>query len=161
MIFLPPPAIAPAIQRLPPLSFLGFQAGMPLTDAVSRIRACRGTLTCRPTTDPRMRDCTGILPRVGETSFQLLISSVHDSAAVIVLSLTGATGVARWVADLTREFGRPNHRQQGTQSSWQWIRDRKMLRVAERSAAGRREASVTLTHGPLLDGLGPTERQRP
>jgi hypothetical protein len=155
MLFLPPPITAPAPQSLPPLSFLGFQAGMPVSEAVSRIRASRGTLICRSTTDPRLRDCTGQLPRAGQpSSFQLLISSVHDSAAVIVLSLTGATSVSRWVTELTREFGRPNRRQQGTQSSWQWIRDRKMLRVTERSTGGRREASVTLTHGPLLDGLG-------
>jgi hypothetical protein len=155
MFFQPPPAVAPAVQSLPPLSFQGFQAGMPVADAVSRIRANGGGLTCKSTTDARMRDCTGQMPRAGQSPpFQVLLSSVHDSAAVIVLSLAGATGVSRWVADLTRQFGRPNYRQRGTQSSWQWIRNRRMLRVAERKSGATREASVTLTHGPLLDGLG-------
>lgn len=152
---MPPPIIAPAVQPPPPLSFLGFRAGMPVANAGSLIRAARGMLSCKPTTDSRMRECTGQLPRAGSpVPFDVLISSVQDSSAVIVLSLRGGAGVSRWVADLTRRFGRPNQRQQGTQSSWQWIRDQKMLRVVERRAGGSREASVTLTHGPLLDGLG-------
>ncbi|HEV8598354.1 MAG TPA: hypothetical protein VGQ69_03255 [Gemmatimonadales bacterium] len=155
MIITPPPVVAPAAQALPPLSFLRFRAGMPVSEAGSLIRASRGILVCKATSDSRMRECTGRLPRPGlSTVFEVLISSVHDSSAVIVFSLRGGAGVSRWVTDLTRQFGRPNHRQQGNQSSWQWIRDRKMLRVVERRTGGTRETSVTLTHGPLLDGLG-------
>ena len=155
MIFLPPAVVAPAPQALPPLSFLGFRAGMPVADAGALIRAARGMLVCKATSDSRMRDCTGQLPRSGATApFEVLISSVKDSSAVMVFSVQGSAGVPRWVAELTRQFGRPNHRRQGGQSSWQWIRDRKMLRVVERKSGASREASITLTHGPLLDGLG-------
>jgi hypothetical protein len=155
MIISPPPVVVPAVQTLPPLSFLGFRAGMPVHEAGSLIRAARGMLVCKATTDSRMRDCTGQLPQSELTTpFEVLISSVQDSSAVIVFSRRGGPSVSRWVADLTRKFGRPNQKQQGSQTSWQWIRDRKMLRVVERRAAGGREASVTLTHGPLLDGLG-------
>lgn len=154
MFALPPAVLAPAPQALPPLSFLGFHAGMPVADAGSVLRGGRGYLSCKETTDRRMRECTGELPRQqGAAPFQVLISSVHDSAAVIVISVRGV-GVSRWVTELSRQFGRPNQRQQGNQSTWQWIRDRKMLRVIERRSGTVREASITLTHGPLLDGLG-------
>jgi hypothetical protein len=161
MIISPPPVVAPAGQTLPPLSFLGFRAGMPVREAGSLIRAARGMLVCKTTTDSRMRDCTGQLPQADVAApFEVLISSVQDSSAVIVFSLRGGAGASRWVAELTRRFGRPNLKQQGSQTTWQWIRERKMLRVVERRGAGGREASVTLTHGPLLDGLGTPPSQQ-
>jgi len=164
IIASPPPISASHIQALPPLSFLGFRAGMPVTEAVSLIRKSKGALTCKATADSRMRDCTGRVstPETG-TPLELLISSVHDSAAVIVFSLHGGTGpVARWVAALTTQFGRPNRQQHpGGRSSWQWIRARTMLRVAQRGSGPQAEASITLTHGPLLDGLGPAQSKRP
>ena len=160
----PPPISAPHAQALPPLSFLGFRAGMPVTEAVSLIRASRGTLTCKATADSRMRDCTGRVstPETG-TPLELLISSVRDSAAVIVFSLHGGTGpVAKWVSALTTQLGRPNRQQHpGGRSSWQWIRAGTMLRVAQRGSGPQAEASITLTHGPLLDRLGPVQSKRP
>ena len=160
----PPPISAPHAQALPPLSFLGFRAGMPVSEAVSLIRAAKGALTCKATADSRMRDCTGrIATQETGTPLELLISSVHDSAAVIVFSLHGGTGpVTRWVSGLTTQFGRPNRLQRpGGRSSWQWIRAGTMLRVAQRGSGQQAEASITLTHGPLLDGLGPAQSKRP
>lgn len=162
--FLLPAALAPAPQTPSPLSFQGFQAGMPVRDAVAHIRGSAGSLSCKPTLDWRMRDCTGQVTLAGlRAPFDVLISSIHDSAAVIVLSTRSADRLAApWVARLTEELGRPNQqRQPGGASSWQWIRAGKMLRVIERKSAGRWETSVTLTHGPLLDGLGPTQKQKP
>jgi hypothetical protein len=161
-LFVPPPVIAPAVQN-PPLSFNGFRAGMPLADAADRVKRLTGVLRCRATLDWRMRDCTGALKLPDLLPAEILISSVRDSAAVIVFSLHGTSKLASpWVAALTRDFGIPNHQgRPGRQQSWQWIRAGTMLRVAERKSAGGWETSVTLTHGPLLDGLGPTQHKPP
>ena len=143
-------------QELPPLSFFGFRAGMPVTQANAHIRSNRGTLSCRNSSDPRIRECTGSLPHQGVTGpLEVLISSVHDSAAVIVLSGRPPPQVARtWIEDLTLDFGRPNHvAVPESQHTWQWIRRGKMLRVIVRIPRDSIEASVVLTHGPLLDGL--------
>ena len=162
-LVIPPPAIAPAPQALP-LSFLGFRAGMAIVDAVALIRDAKGALTCKATADWRMKDCTGrMLSPETASPLQILISSVHDSAAVIVLSLpSGTPPVARWVTSLSAQFGRPNRQQHpGGRSSWQWIRAGTMLRVAQRGAPPPAEASVTLTPGPLLDRRGPVQSKRP
>lgn len=134
-----------------------------MAEAVARIKASGGTLTCKATLDWRMRDCTGSLKLPALPLLEVLVSSVHDSAAVIVLSLHGTAELAsHWVAALTRSFGNPNHHgRPGGRAGWQWIRAGTMLRVAERKLAGAWETSVTLTHGPLLDGLGPTQRKPP
>jgi hypothetical protein len=148
--------LAVLTQELPPLSFFGFQAGMPVAQASAHIRSNRGTLTCRNSSDPRIRECTGALPLQGLTGpLQVLISSVHDSAAVIVLSARPPAELARtWIEDLTLDFGRPNHAAvPESQHTWQWIRRGKMLRVIVRIPRDSVEASVVLTHGPLLDGL--------
>ena len=144
------------VQDLPPLSFLGFSAGMPVTQASAHIRSNQGTLNCRNSSDPRIRECTGSLPHQGVTGpLEVLISSVHDSAAVIVLSGRPPAELARtWIEDLTLDFGRPNHLAvPESQHTWQWIRRGKMLRVIVRIPRDSLEASVVLTHGPLLDGL--------
>jgi hypothetical protein len=143
-------------QELPPLSFFGFRAGMPVTQASAHIRSNRGTLSCRNSSDPRIRECTGSLPHQGVTGpLEVLISSVHDSAAVIVLSGRPPPQLARtWIEDLTLDFGRPNHvAVPESQHTWQWIRRGRMLRVIVRIPRDSIEASVVLTHGPLLDGL--------
>lgn len=143
-------------QELPPLSFFGFRAGMPVTQASAHIRSNRGTLICRNSTDPRIRECTGSLPHQGVNGpLEVLISSIHDSAAVIVLSGKPPAELARtWIEDLTLDFGRPNHvAVPESQHTRQWIRRGKMLRVIVRIPRDSLEASVVLTHGPLLDGL--------
>jgi len=154
-----------AAQPAASLSFSGFTAGMPMPEARARIsQAASGSLSCRTTIDWRMRDCTGrVQPAPSEAPFNVLISSIHDSAAVIVLSLRGTDRAAsRWVASLTATFGVPELRKHPDGSArWQWVRARKMLRVVERRSGGGWETSVTLTHGPLLDGLGPIETKRP
>lgn len=161
----PPPAVQAALrQALPPLAFSGFRAGMPLPEARKLIQEAGGTLNCRPTSDPRMRDCTGALPlKRGERPLGLLISSIHDSAAVIVLSARALASIsATWVGPLITQFGQPNRDSRpGGRKSWQWIRRSQMLRVVERKSGPWFEASGTLTDGPLLDGLGPPEKKKP
>lgn len=161
--FPPPPApvFALSAQRLPPLSFAGFQARMPLADAQSLSARAGGTLACQDSTDPRIRECEGTMPLQGlERPFALLISTVRDSASVIVLTASIGDSEARtWVQSLTQVFGRPNYKKEaGQQETWQWIRRGQMLRLALRRAGSELETSVTLTDGPLLDGLGPAKR---
>jgi hypothetical protein len=156
--------LAVVSQDLPPLSFHGFRAGMPVRQATALIESIRGQLTCRASTDARMRECTGFIPERGVTGpLAVLISSVHDSAAVIVLSGTPPADLARtWIEDLAIDFGRPDYSAApATQHTWQWVRRGRMLRVIVRNPGDTLETSVTLTHGPLLDGLGPPERKKP
>lgn len=137
---------------------------MPLTDARALITSAGGNLVCRPTSDSRLRECNGSMPYRNLTApFQVLISSVRDSAAVIVLSGAPSEADSRgWIASLTTEFGTPNQeRQPGTRGSWQWIRRRQMLRVVLRSPRGGAATAITLTDGPLLDGLGGIATKKP
>ena len=164
----PPPAavLAPAAQRLPPLSFLGFRAGMPLAELRSLVRTSGGAFHCKATSDARMRECNGSLV-IGQEpegqTLRVLIASIRDSGAVIVLSghPTGAA-LERWVGSLTEEFGTPRRETgPGMQVSWEWIRRGQKLVVVERRDEVGRAGSVTLTDGPLLDGLGPFKRKGP
>ncbi|HEV8355301.1 MAG TPA: hypothetical protein VGQ17_00875, partial [Gemmatimonadales bacterium] len=88
----PPPPRAPIVAeaaQLPPLGFLGFRAGMAMAELRSLVQGASGRLGCKATSDPRMRECTGSFP-LGEEPVRLqvgvLVSAVHDSAAVIVLT---------------------------------------------------------------------------
>jgi hypothetical protein len=148
------------------LSFLGFRAGMPVAQARSLIRAAGGSLDCRATSDPRIRECNGFLPTRQEPpreSVRLLVSSVRDSAAVIVVSRTPTeSDISGLISALTAEFGTPNRQVgPGAQASWEWIRRGQKLVVAQRREDIRSASSVTLIDGPLLDGLGPPRRKAP
>ncbi len=162
-ILIPPPppapaAIAIAAQQLPPLAFVGFRAHMPMSEAHALVTSAGGSLICKATTDPRLRECTGNLPfpQIAQP-FKLLISSVRDTAAVIVLTAAVRQADTKdWVRALTQDFGTPNYKPQpGVSESWQWIRKGQMLRIVQRISGGALEAAVTLTDGPLLDALGP------
>ncbi len=160
----PPVAVAPAAQKLPPLSFAGFRAALPLAAAKDLIAASGGKLECKPSSDPRMRECTGSMPFATlDKPIEILVSAVKDSAAVIILTCypTQAT-VTGWVAALTEDFGVPkNESQPGVQGSWLWVRRGQMMRVVERASHGALQAVINLTDGPLLDGLGPPQRKKP
>lgn len=161
--FAPPPLplhqlIAVAIQRLPPLSFVGFRAHMPMNEARALAASAGGSVTCKHTTDPRLRECTGVMPFPKVIPpFRLLISSVRDTAAVVVLTANvKESDVREWARALTQDFGTPNHRTEYPVSeTWQWIRQGQMLRLIQRKGGGILETAVTLTDGPLLDALGP------
>jgi hypothetical protein len=152
--------------QLPALSFLGFRAGMPVAQARALIRAAGGSLECRMTSDPRMHECNGFLPilqQAARETVSVLVSSVRDSAAVIVVSRhRGADEPTGLVATLTADFGTPNRQVgPGAQASWEWIRRGQKLVVAQRREENRLASSVTLTDGPLLDGLGSPKLKGP
>ena len=162
---LPPPIVA-EVAQLPPLRFLGFRAGMALAEVHSLVRGSGGRLGCRATSDPRMRECNGSFD-LGEGPVRLhvsvLVSAVHDSAAVIVLSThPSESALEGWVAGLTADLGTPNVRHgPGMEASWEWIRQSRKLVISERKENDRLTGSVTFTDGPLLDGLGPPKRKGP
>ena len=157
--------LASALQTLPPVGFLGFSPGMPVSRAAALIRSSHGTLSCRGSSDARIRECTGVLPYPGlDRPLEVLISSINDSAAVIVFSGRPKQEVARsWALDLTRNLGEPRQslRQPGAQVIREWIKRGRMIRLVERNPGGSRETSITLTHGPLLDGLPPPKTRAP
>ena len=157
-------AIAASTQQPPPLTFFGFRAGMAMAEARSLITKLGGSLSCKKTSDSRLRECTGSMPFPGLVRpFAVLVSSVRDSVGVMVLSTNIREGDTRaWVRALTQDFGKPNYRMdRGTRESWQWIRRGQMLRVVMQRPGVHFETAVTLTHGPLLDALGPPENKKP
>jgi hypothetical protein len=145
----------------PFLEFRGLQVGVPIPDLRSRVRDLAGTLSCRPSRDPRMDECTGsarLAP--GGPQFSLIVSSVRDSAAVIIL--TGGAPrdtVADWAESIGWVQGRVSPRNRGPQRIWQWVRYRQMLRLIHRQEGSGNVLTVTLTDGPLLDNLGAPERR--
>jgi hypothetical protein len=157
--------LASALQAPPPIGFLGFTPGMPVRQAAALIKTARGTLTCRGASDPRMAECTGILPFPGlDRPLEVLISSINDSAAVIVFSGHPGDEVARtWTVNLTRSLGEPrlSLRQPGAQVIREWVRRGRMIRLVQRNPGNGRETSITLTHGPLLDGLPQPKTRAP
>jgi hypothetical protein len=168
-IFAPPPPSTPAAiavdsQRLPPLSFAGFRTRMPMSEVRTMVTEAGGSLTCKATTDPRLRECNGVMPFPKVVPpFRLLISMVRDTAAIIVLTANVKESDTReWARALTQDFGQPNHRTDYRVSeSWQWIRRGQMLRLIQHRAGGILETALTLTDGPLLDALGPPPPRPP
>ena len=131
---------------------------MPMSEVQKLITGAGGSLACKPTTDPRLRECNGTMPFPKVIPpFKVLVSSVRDTAAVIVLTANVKDSDTRdWARALTQDFGTPNHKMEYRVSeSWQWIRKSQMLRVIQHAGGGILESAVTLTDGPLLDALGP------
>lgn len=148
----------------PSLEFRGLQVGIPIPDLRGHVRDLSGTLSCRPSRDPRLDECTGSVRLVpGGPHFSLIVSSIRDSAAVVIL--TGAVPrdtVADWAASIAWVQGQVSPRTRGPQVIWQWVRYRQMLRLIHRQEGSGNVLTVTLTDGPLLDNLGaPVFRLRP
>ncbi len=164
-----PPAPPPAViyyqqpRTLPPLSFLGLRAGVPLQEVRAFLEANKSRLDCKASSDPRMKECTGTVPYPGvPRGLALLVSSINDSAAVLVFTARGNQTLGQeWERALTEDFGQPNHEARSGAETRQWIRKGQMMRLVQRKTRTSLECSVTLTDGPLLDGLGPPKLKRP
>ncbi|MGH7559567.1 MAG: hypothetical protein ACRENB_00960 [Gemmatimonadales bacterium] len=145
-----------AQQWPPPLEFRSLRVGLPVSELRGVVRTLGGSLACRPSRDARIGECTGSLrfqPR--GPRFSLIVAAVRDSAAVVILTApVPPDSVAAWVEAIEPFQGRVEPRSRGPQRTWQWVRRRQMLRVIQRRENGRHVATVTLTDGPLLDGLG-------
>jgi hypothetical protein len=66
--------------------------------------------------------------------------------------------MAQWLVDLSTRFGTVEPRRTQGQETWQWVRQRQMIRLTTRMENGHRIVSVSLMDGPLLDGLDPKAR---
>ena len=148
----------------PSLEFRGLHVGVPIPELRARVRDLAGTLSCRPSRDARLDECTGSVRLVsGGPPFSLIVSSIRDSAAVVILTGTVPRDtVADWAASIAWVQGRVSPRTRGPQLIWQWVRYRQMLRLIHRQEGSGNVMTVTLTDGPLLDNLGAQEfRVRP
>ena len=153
------PAVAGAqTATLPPLSFLGFEAGAPL-DAVGRqVVALGGTrLRCdRARRDRAVRECRAVVvhPAFGRP-LELWLSAIDSSSGVLMLS-SPVSGVEldAWRADLETAFGVVDANVQGPQWMLQWVRQGRMLRLTWKIENGAKVASVSLVDGRVLDSWG-------
>lgn len=146
-----------ALPQWPPaLEFRGLRVGIAIHELRHRIRELGGTLTCRPSRDPRLDECTGSFrPAPGGPLTAVIVSSVRDSAAVLIASGSASREtVAAWADSLALTQGVVRPRDRGPQRVWQWVRRRQMLRLIHRREGSADVLTVTLTDGPLLDGLG-------
>lgn len=139
------------------VSFHGFRVATPRQAFRDAVRLAAGTAPCRRSSDPRITDCRGTAPMPGQAKpWELRASLVHDSTAIILLSGSIAPEqIATWLADLERLHGAPEVRRSGPAETrtYQWVRNRQMLRVTVRPGIGDPVVAVSLVDGPLLDGL--------
>lgn len=137
------------------LQFLGFQAGLTVTELRDRAtEGGGGTIDCkRSDTDIRLGECRGGLPNLDAgRSVDLWASMIDGRGAVTTLSaqLTAAR-FDRWRSFLEGRYGRSVEKRQGPMTLLQWIRDGRMLRLSWRAKGRDVEASVSFVDGPLLD----------
>lgn len=105
--------------------------------------------------DPRFTECRGTFRQAGATV--TVTGSLLEGAAAVLLvaaSLDGDAGAA-WLRDLATRYGDVAPRQRHGQTSWQWVRRGRMIRLTTRPEAGRHLVSVSLVDGHLLDALDP------
>jgi hypothetical protein len=154
---------APALLRaqagaLPPLGFLGFEAGAPLPAVRARIASLGGrSLDCdRAARDRSVRDCrTTVFEPGNNRPLAVWLSTIDDRPGILTLSRPlSAVELEGWKQALETSFGMVDARVQGTQSMMQWVRQGRMLRLTWRTENGARVASVSLVDGRVLDAWG-------
>lgn len=143
---------------LPPLSFLGFEAGAPLQAVRARIGALGGrTLDCdRAARDRSVRDCrTTVFEPGNGRPLSVWLSTIDDRPGILTLSRPlSADELEGWKRALETSFGIVDASVQGSQWMMQWVRQGRMLRLTWRTEKGARVASVSLVDGRVLDGWG-------
>jgi hypothetical protein len=138
------------------LSFLGFQAGLPLAALRERgTQLGKGTVSCtRATRDLRLGECRGGLSELDAgRSVDLWASIIDGRAAVLTLSARlPEARFARWREFLEGRYGVVPEKRQGPMRMLQWVRNGQMLRLSWRAKGRDFETSVSMVDGPLLDG---------
>ncbi len=151
-------AALPAQAPLPPLAFLGFEAGGHLAPLARQVQALGGkALRCdRSRRDRAVHECraTVFAPGSGR-ALELWLSAIDSAAGVMTIS-SALTGVelGEWKDTLERNYGVVDARVQGSQWMLQWIRQGRMIRLTWRIERGATVASVSLVDGRVLDGWG-------
>jgi hypothetical protein len=143
---------------LPPLRFLGIEAGLPLGELVREVTMLGGkALRCdRSRGDPSVHECRAAFRSPGFGQPLSLWASVIDSATGI-LTLSGPVTGAQldeWRSTLETEYGVVGAQVQGPQWMMQWVRQGRMIRLTWRIEKGARVASVSLVDGRILDAWG-------
>jgi hypothetical protein len=144
--------------QLPPLSFLGFEPGAPLSAVVRQVQSLGGKeLRCiRSKRDITVRDCRASVVDPGSRRVvDLWVSMIDSSAGVLMLSspLSGVE-LDTWRSGLESAFGSVGANVQGPQWMLQWVRQGRMLRLTWRIENGKKVASVSLIDGRVLDSWG-------
>lgn len=153
-LLLGSPAATPAQSTSPSIAFLGFQPGLPRAEVEARLADRSGRWVCAASRDPRLADCRGSLVDPRDGTLTLTGALVDGALAILVIrGPLGEAGLERWRRDLEAHYGSVTPTSDHGQETWQWIRQRRMLRLTTRREAGTRIVSVTLVDGPLLDGL--------
>ena len=140
---------APVVAQtpLPPLSFLGFEAGAPL-DAIGRQVVAlggRGLRCDRARRDRTDSECRAVVvhPAFGRP-LELWLSAIDSSTGVLTLSgPVSGVELDAWRADLETSFGVVDANVQGPQWMLQWVRQGRMLRLTwkiERGATSQPSA---------------------
>ena len=138
------------------LEFMGFRPGMSSADVQTRVSALGGKWSCKSSkVDSRFSECRGTINADGGGQFQLTGSVVKGTTAVLLISgPVDDTELNRWVEELSTKYGKVTARLANTQAMWQWVRERRMIRVTTRIERSNRIASVSLVDGVTLDSLG-------
>lgn len=138
------------------LEFMGFRPGMSAADIAARVSALGGRWSCSTSrVDSRFSECRGQINPTGEGQYTLTGSLVGGTTAVLLIaSDVDDAQLDRWVDDLSGRYGRVTARLANTQAMWQWVRERRMIRITTRIERGTRVVSVSLVDGIILDGLG-------
>jgi hypothetical protein len=149
---------APTAPDTSVLEFLGFRAGARLDELALHLRGLGGSkMYCRRSRiDVRVSECRAALhqPQLG-WSVELWVSAMDSAAGVIMLSGVLPPGqLEQWRQVLEARYGRVGARSQGTQSTLQWVRRGRMIRLTWRLERGEKVASVSLVDGHVLDGWG-------
>lgn len=163
LVVAPLPAQTTAL--LPPLAFLGFEAGAELAAVGQQVTALGGRgLHCdRSRRDHTVQDCRGtVIDPASGRPLALWLSAIDSLSGILTLSgpVTGGQLDSLKQA-LERSYGVVGARVQGGQWMQQWIRRGRMLRLTWRIESGVKLASVSLVDGRVLDGWGKRNRLRP
>lgn len=139
-----------------PLEFLGLRPGMPRAELATVLTDLGGALRCQSTSEPRIHACDGTIPDPDAGALRVTVSLVDGHLGVaLVAAPLAAEQISDWHDQLSRRYGDVAPRRSPGQESFQWIRDRRMIRLTVRRETTGLQASVSLVDGRLLDGLPP------
>ncbi len=158
------PLQAQTTASLPPLAFLGFEAGAGLAAVGQQVTALRGHgLQCdRSRRDHAVQDCRGtVVDPASGRPLALWLSAIDSLSGILTLSgPVTSLQLDSLRQALERSYGVVGARAQGGQWMQQWVRRGRMLRLTWRIESGAKIASVSLVDGRVLDGWGRRNRLR-
>ncbi len=161
-------ALAPALQAqrpLPPLSFLGIEAGARLDTVSGSLRQMGGKgLRCQRAREAReVIECRGTLfEPVSGRPLDVWLSSMDSTSGILTLSgPVSGVDLDSLRAGLQRSYGSVDAKVQGSQWMMQWVRQGRMLRFTWRIERGEKILSVSLVDGRVLDAWGKQQESRP